>query len=104
MEYRRLGKSGLKISEIGLGCTDFGSRIGEKESIAVIRQALDAGINFIDTADVYGDGHSEEVIGKAVKGRRSTRLLPPNSVFLTGPGPNDNGPRVHTLFRLSKPA
>ena len=91
MEYRRLGKSGLKISEIGLGCTDLGSRIGEKESITVIKQALDAGINFIDTADVYGDGHSEEIIGKAVKGRRYSAVIATKFGLPTGDGPDDDG-------------
>jgi len=75
MQYRRLGKSGLQISEIGLGGNNFGMRINEQESVAVIQAALDAGVNFIDSAEMYGQGHSEEFIGKAVKGRRSEVII-----------------------------
>ena len=75
MEYRRLGKSGLKVSEIGLGGNNFGMRLDEAQSIAVIRHALDLGVNFIDSAEMYGQGHSEEFIGKAVKGKRSDTII-----------------------------
>jgi aryl-alcohol dehydrogenase-like predicted oxidoreductase len=91
MEYRRLGKSGLKVSEIGLGGNNFGMRIGEQESIAVVRQALDAGINFIDSADGYGQGHSEEFIGKAVKDRRADAIVATKFSMPTGKGPNNRG-------------
>ncbi len=57
MEYRRLGKSGLKVSEIGLGGNNFGGVVGERESISVIHRALELGINFIDTADIYSMGN-----------------------------------------------
>ena len=66
MEYRRLGNSGLMVSESGLGGNTFGWRADEQTSIAVIRHALDLGINFIDTADMYDRGRSEEFVGKAV--------------------------------------
>lgn len=75
MEYRKLGKCGLKVSEIGLGGNDFGGRIDEQVSIDVIRHALDMGINFIDTADVYSQGRSEEFVGKAVTGKRSEVII-----------------------------
>lgn len=75
MEHRRLGKSGLEISEIGLGGNNFGMRLNEQESIAVIQCALDAGINFIDSAEGYGQGRSEEFVGKAVKGRRAEAII-----------------------------
>lgn len=75
MEYRRIGKSGLKVSEIGLGANSFGGRASEAESISAIHLALELGVNFIDTADVYADGHSEEVVGKAVKGKRSDVII-----------------------------
>jgi aryl-alcohol dehydrogenase-like predicted oxidoreductase len=75
MEHRRLGKSGLEISEIGLGGNNFGMRLDEQESIAVIQYALDAGINFIDSAEGYGQGRSEEFVGKAVKGRRAEAII-----------------------------
>ena len=75
MEYRMLGKSGLKVSEVGLGGNNFGGRVGEQESISVIHRALELGINFIDTANTYSQGHSEEFVGKAVKGKRSEVII-----------------------------
>ena len=75
MEYRRIGKSGLKVSEMGLGANSFGGRANEAESISTIHLALELGVNFIDTADVYADGHSEEMVGKAVKGKRSQFII-----------------------------
>ena len=54
MDYRNLGRTGLKISRIGLGTMNFGMEIGEEDSLAVLDTALDAGINLVDTADVYG--------------------------------------------------
>ncbi len=75
MEFRTVGKSGLKVSEIGLGGNNFGTRADEPTSIAVINQALELGINFIDTADSYGQGQSEELVGKALKGKRSQIVI-----------------------------
>jgi aryl-alcohol dehydrogenase-like predicted oxidoreductase len=77
MEYRNLGKSDLKPSVISIGGDTFGRDIDEPTSLAVIDHALGAGINYIDTADVYGrgGGKSEEIIGKAVKGRRSSVMI-----------------------------
>lgn len=91
MQYRILGKSGLKISEIGLGGTNFGEKIGEPESIAVIRYALDSGVNFIDTANRYGDGRSEEFIGKAIKGRRDEVIISTKFGLPMFDLPNDGG-------------
>ena len=70
MDYRNLGRSGLKISEICLGTMTFGRRTDEAESIRIVNSALNAGINFFDTADVYGSGHNELLVGEALKGRR----------------------------------
>lgn len=77
MEYRRLGKSGLKVSAIGLGTgsTTFAGRADEQTSLKIISHALDLGINFIDTAETYAEGRSEELVGKAVKGRRSQVII-----------------------------
>ena len=75
MEYRKLGNSGLKVSEIGLGGNNFGGRADEQTSIKIITQALEMGINFIDTAEVYVQGRSEEVIGKAIKEKRSQVII-----------------------------
>ena len=75
MEYRRIGKSGLKVSAVGLGGNNFGGRADERTSLDVIGRALDLGINFIDTAAAYTDGHSEELVGKGVKGKRSQVVI-----------------------------
>ncbi len=75
MKMRRLGTSGLKVSEVGLGCNNFGMRIDEKATQAVVDAALDAGINFFDTADIYGGTKSEEFLGKALGKRRGDIVL-----------------------------
>ena len=76
MEYRSLGSSELKVSEVGLGSDTFGRDIDEQATIAIINHALDLGINYIDTADVYGwGGRSEAFVGKAVKGKRSQFII-----------------------------
>lgn len=98
MEYRRLGKSGLKVSEIGLGGNNFGGRIGEQESISVIHRALELGINFIDTANIYSEGHSEECVGKAVKGKRSEVIIATKFGGPMGELPNERGAsRYHIM-------
>ena len=74
MEKRRIGS--LEVSLVGLGCNNFGMRLDEARSTAVIHAALDAGINFLDTADVYGGkGASEEIIGKALAGGRRDEVV-----------------------------
>ena len=75
MEYRRLGYSGLKVSEIGLGGNNFGGRSDTEQSIKVINDALEMGINFIDTAELYANGRSEEIVGQAIKGKRSQVII-----------------------------
>src|ERR671910_1339594 len=76
MRTRALGETGLEVSVVGLGCNNFGGRIGEEASRAVIDAALEAGIIFFDTADVYGNrGGSEEIIGRALGGRRDRVVL-----------------------------
>jgi aryl-alcohol dehydrogenase-like predicted oxidoreductase len=75
MRMRRLGTSGLKVSEVGLGCNNFGMRIDQKETQVVVDAALDAGISFFDTADIYGGTKSEEFLGKALGKRRGDIVL-----------------------------
>ena len=75
MEYRRLGSSGLQVSVAGLGTNNFGRRCDAATTKAVIDRALDRGVNFIDTADVYGDSLSEEFIGRAIRGRRRDLIV-----------------------------
>src|SRR6478672_6783907 len=73
MEYRRVGS--LKVSLVGIGCNNFGWRTDAAGTAAVVDAALDAGINFFDTADVYGAGESEEFLGKALTGRRHHAII-----------------------------
>ena len=73
MEYRRLGS--LNVSLVGIGCNNFGWRTDAAGTAAVVDAALDAGINFFDTADVYGAGQSEEFLGRALKGRRDKAII-----------------------------
>src|SRR3712207_8955316 len=77
MEHRSLGRTGVKVSELCLGCMMFGGRTGEEDSFSIIDRAIDAGVNFLDTADVYSTGASEEVVGKALRrnGKRDAIVL-----------------------------
>lgn len=75
MELRRLGNSGLKVSTIGLGGNTFGRTVDGDAAVGVIRRALEVGVNFIDTADIYSFGRSEELVGQAIAGRRSEVIL-----------------------------
>lgn len=73
MKMNRLGNSELIVSEIGLGCMSLGTE--ESKAIGLIHEALDRGVNFLDTADLYDDGTNEEIVGKAIKGRRDRVIL-----------------------------
>ncbi|MFZ5824540.1 MAG: aldo/keto reductase [Bacillota bacterium] len=98
MEYRNLGRSGLKVSAMSLGCNAFGARADEATSVKIVQQALDLGINLIDTADIYTQGESERLVGKALRGRRSQAILATKGFGRMGDGPNDAGAsRKHLL-------
>jgi len=91
MNYRRLGSSGLKVSELGLGTNAFGKRADEKTSIRIIEHALDHGINFIDTANIYAGTESERIIGQALAGKRHNVVLATKAGLVKGSGPNERG-------------
>lgn len=99
MEYRSLGKSGLQVSIAGLGTNNFGRRCGEADAAAVVYQALDLGVNFIDTADIYGDGRSEEFIGKAIRGCRQDVIIATKFEGATGEGPLKRGASRRYIYQ-----
>ena len=102
MEYRSVGRTGLKVSRMTLGTNNFGRDVDEATSIRVVRKAIDLGINSIDSANVYTQGKSEELIGKAVKGDRDRFVIATKLGHEVGEGPNDSGlSRKHILWQLS---
>ena len=99
MDYRQLGSSGVRVSTIGLGTNRFGSDMVPQGQVgSIIDAALDLGINFIDTANVYTGGESERTLGKALRGRWDRFVLATKFRFSTGDGPNDHGAsRYHAM-------
>ena len=91
MDYKRLGKTGLKVSEYCIGGDNFGGQTSAEESLRIMEVAFDAGVNFIDTANSYCDGLSEENVGRFVKTRRSEAIVATKGKSQIGPGPNDIG-------------
>src|SRR5262245_48254899 len=93
MQYRRLGATGVQVSELCLGAMMFGQwgNTDHDDSIRIIHTALDAGINFIDTADVYSAGESEEIVGKAVAGRRDDLVIATKVFGSMSDDPNHGG-------------
>jgi 1-deoxyxylulose-5-phosphate synthase len=100
MEYRTLGRSGVKISPLCLGTDNFGNPTSEADSISIIDRAMEAGINLIDTSNSYARGESERIIGRALErnGRRQQVIIATKAHYPTGPGPNDQGnSRLHLI-------
>jgi aryl-alcohol dehydrogenase-like predicted oxidoreductase len=92
MEYRNLGRSGLQVSIVGLGCNNFGRRCDLDRTREVVGKALDLGINLLDTADIYGPGGlSEEYLGKALEGKRHDVVLATKFAGKVGEGPMTSG-------------
>jgi len=87
VEYRNLGRSGLKVSLVGLGCNNFGGRMDAEQTTAVINACLDAGITFFDTADVYGGGRSEEFMAAPLKAHRHDVVIATKAASPMGEGP-----------------
>ena len=102
MLYRNLGPAGLKVSVIGLGTNRFGSAgVPDAQVKNILDYAVDAGINMLDSANVYQGGHSEETLGKALKGRWDKFVLATKVYSSVGPGPNDKGgSRYHILNQI----
>jgi aryl-alcohol dehydrogenase-like predicted oxidoreductase len=93
MEYRPLGRTGIQVSPLCLGTMMFGAwgNTDHDDSIRIIHRALDAGVNFVDTADMYSAGESEEIVGKALKGRRDDVVLATKFFMPMGEDPNRRG-------------
>lgn len=99
MLYRQLGKSGVRVSVIGLGTNRFGfERMPQEEVNRVLDAAVDLGINFLDSADVYQNGRSEETIGSALRGKRTKFVVATKYFNKTGEGPNDWGASRYHLY------
>lgn len=110
MEYRQLGNSGLRVSSLTLGTMTFGG-VGWAKLVGTtdvagarrqIAQAASAGVNLIDTADVYSDGRSEEIVGEALAGRRDDMLIATKVRMAMGAGPNDAGLSRHHIVRAAE--
>jgi aryl-alcohol dehydrogenase-like predicted oxidoreductase len=91
MDLRTLGRIGLWISPFTIGSMEFGSKVSEAEAIRIVSTALDAGINSVDTANVYAGGRSEEIVGRAIKGRRDSILLASKFSVPTDPADTNSG-------------
>ena len=98
MKYRRLGRTGLKVSEFCLGTMTFGHSADENESQRMVDMAIDAGVNFFDTANTYADFKSEVLLGKTLGDRRNDCVVATKFFNPIGPGPNDSGmSRLHIM-------
>ena len=93
MDYRSLGRTGVQVSKLCLGTMMFGAwgNTDHDDSVRIIHRALDAGVNFVDTADVYSAGESEEIVGKALKGRRDDVVLATKVSVPMDDNPNHRG-------------
>src|ERR1041384_3154734 len=101
MKYRTLGRTGIKVSPYALGAMMFGAagNPDHDDSIRMIHKALDAGVNFVDTADIYSHGESEEIVGKALEGRRDDVVLATKAHLPMGEDPNHQGNSRRWLVR-----
>jgi aryl-alcohol dehydrogenase-like predicted oxidoreductase len=100
MEYRTIGRTGVKVAPLCLGTDNFANPTPEAESVQILERALDAGINMIDTSNSYAGGESERIIGRALRGngRRHQTILATKAHYPTGPGPNQRGnSRLHLI-------
>ncbi|MCL6475971.1 MAG: aldo/keto reductase [Firmicutes bacterium] len=101
MNYKRLGKTGLWVSELCMGCMTFGGEADEPTSIAMVERCLEAGINFFDTANVYTGGRSEEILGKALRPYRDKVVIATKVRARVAEGPNGEGlSRYHIMQQV----
>ena len=91
MNYKNMGRTGLKVSRICLGAMNYGDPVSEADSISIVKNAIAMGVNFFDTADGYAQGRSETILGKALKSERQSVVIATKTGVPTGPGPNDAG-------------
>ncbi len=100
MNYRTLGRTGVKVSQLTLGAMNFGARAtsDHDEAIKIVHRALDAGINIIDTADSYSQGESETIVGKALQGRRGDVIVATKFHSQWGEGINTRGSSRRWIF------
>jgi aryl-alcohol dehydrogenase (NADP+) len=98
MEYRKLGRSGVQVSPLCLGTMMFGGATDEATSRRIVDTAKDQGVNFIDTADAYNEGRSEEVVGRAIRAARSHWVLATKLANKVGKGPNEGGLSRRWIF------
>ena len=96
---RLLGRTGVKVSRLALGAMSFGGDADEATAAQIWRAALDAGINFVDTADVYNEGRSEEILGRLIRGERDEIVLATKAYFPMGPSANARGSSRYHLVR-----
>jgi aryl-alcohol dehydrogenase-like predicted oxidoreductase len=108
MEFRQLGHSGFKVPILCLGTATFGGKndffkelgaTDNKEATRMVDISLEAGVNMFDTADIYSEGLAEEILGKAISGRRDRVIISTKGTFRTGPGPNDLGSSRYHLIK-----
>ncbi len=99
MEHVRLGRTGLKVSEYCIGADNFGGQTDEPEAMRIMETAFDHGVNFIDTANSYCDGRSEEIVGKFIRNRRAQVVLATKGNSRVGDGPNDVGVNRKYVFQ-----
>mgnify|MGYP005842899335 FL=1 len=99
MKYVHLGHSNVLVSEFCLGTMMFGGKTSPEDSVRIIRRAVDAGVNFVDTADVYNEGRSEEIVGQALQGIRDQVVLASKVGMGMGEGPNDMGISRYHIVR-----
>jgi len=102
MKTVHLGKTNLQVTPFCLGAMMFGGKTGREEAVEIVHQAIDAGINFIDTADVYNGGRSEKIVGRALKGLRDKVVLASKAGMTVGEGANDTGLSRYHIIRAAE--